>query len=153
MVVAGMAIGIKCPQGCEAGDQSCPDSFPAEYIYSYVGIKYILKVDNKEKNTCMFLFPQIKLFHGYLILNRYHSVPNMAKHSIHDLVLATSLTSFSNTLLILYSNPSTLPTDIPGTHQLLELTSGSSLFPLPGCSSHGLLSLHGGRSLLTCQFI
>ena len=59
--MAGMARGIKCPRGCEAGDQSCPDNFPAEYIYSYVGIKYILKVDNKGKKYMYVSFSPDKI--------------------------------------------------------------------------------------------
>ena len=55
MVVTGMAAGIKCPWECEAGEQSCPNNFPTQCIYSYAGIEYILE-DSKEENYMYFFF-------------------------------------------------------------------------------------------------
>ena len=57
MVVTEEAGGIKCPWECEAGEQSCPNNsaFPTQCIYSYAGIKYILK-DSKKENYMYFFF-------------------------------------------------------------------------------------------------
>lgn len=49
--MTGKAGGIKCPGECEAGE---PNNFPTQCIYSYAGIKYILKDSKKENHMYFF---------------------------------------------------------------------------------------------------